>query len=350
MTDAPHTQPARIVPVWAIVAFLVLALGGAWAVTLPLWLSGRGLSTPGATLFIVGMMFTPLVAAALVLLVLGRRRPRPVLRFLGVWPLRPAKRTVWVTVAAYLGGLLLPVAALAVAVAAGWFPLDLTGFGGFRDVLRAQGLTQLPVPIGVLVTAQLVQLPFLAAFNAFVTIGEEIGWRGFLVPALSRFGTWPALIGSGVVWGLWHTPIILLGYNFGRFDGLGVLFMVVACVLLGTVLGWLRLRTGSVWPAVFAHAGVNGAAGVGTVLAASGVGVSNVLRSPLGYSGWIVLAVVIAVLVLTGAVRRRGELAPARPAASTRPSTQDAQPAPSGSPSVSPSGSPSVSPDVRAGD
>lgn len=304
--------PARPVPVWAVVLFLVLALGGAWLTTLPLWLSGRGLSTPFATLFMVGMMFTPLVSAVLVLLVLGRRRPRPVLRFLGVWPLRPARRTVWTTVAAYLGGVLLPVAALVVAALLGWFPLDLQGFSGFRDALLAQGLSALPVPIGVLVTIQLVAVPFVSLVNVFVTIGEELGWRGFLVPALQRFGTWPALVVSGAVWGLWHTPIILLGYNFGRFDGLGVLYMVVACVLLGILLGWLRLRTGSVWPAVFAHAGVNGAAGVGAVLAASGVGVSTVLHSPLGYSGWIVMAVVIAVLVLTGAIRRRGQLGPSR--------------------------------------
>lgn len=308
MTD--RTTVDRAVPVWAVVAFVVLALGGAWAVTLPLWLSGRGLGTPLATLFIVAMMFTPLVSAVLVLLVLGRRRPRPVLRFLGVWPLRPARRTVWTTVAAYLGGVLLPVAALVVAVLAGWFPVDLQGFGGFRDLLRAQGLRELPVPIGVLVTVQLVQVPLVSAVNAVVTIGEELGWRGFLVPALLRFGTWPALVGSGVVWGLWHAPIILLGYDFGRFDALGVLFMVVACTLLGIVLGWLRLRTGSVWPAVFAHAGVNGAAGVGAVVAASGVGVADVMRSPLGVPGWIVLAVVIAVVMLTGAIRRRGALGP----------------------------------------
>ncbi|TCK64146.1 type II CAAX endopeptidase family protein [Curtobacterium sp. PhB136] len=305
-------QSARMqsVPTWAIVAFVLIALAGAWAVALPLWLSGRGLGTPFATLFIVGMMFTPLVSAALVLFLLGHRRPRPVLRFLGVWPLRPVGRTIWTTVAAYLGGLLLPVAALVVAALAGWFPVDLVGFGGFHDVLQAQGLRSLPMPIGVLVTLQLAQLPFVACFNAFVTIGEEIGWRGFLVPALARFGTWPALVGSGVVWGLWHAPIILLGYNFGRTDWLGVLFMVIACVLLGIVLGWLRLRTGSVWPAVFAHAGVNGAAGVGAVVAASGVDVSSVLRSPLGVAGWIVLAVVVLVLVLTGAIRRRGDLAP----------------------------------------
>jgi membrane protease YdiL (CAAX protease family) len=301
-------EPQTTVPTWAIVAFVLIALGGAWAVTLPLWLSGRGLGTPFATLLIVGMMFTPLVSAALVLLVLGRRRPRPVLRFLGVWPIRPVGRTIWTTVFAYLGGLLLPGAALVVAALAGWFPLDLVGFGGFHDVLQAQGLRQLPMSIGLLVTLQLVQLPFVAAFNAFVTVGEEIGWRGFLVPALLRFGTWPALVGSGVVWGLWHAPIILLGYNFGRTDWLGVVSMVIACVLLGIVLGWLRLATGSVWPAVFAHAGVNGAAGVGAVLAASGVDVSSVLRSPLGVSGWIVLALVVIVLIVTGAFRRlRGQ-------------------------------------------
>lgn len=322
-TQPVPTQP---VPTGAILAFVLVALAGAWAVALPLWLSGRGLGTPFATLLIVGMMFTPLVSAALVLLVLGRRRPRPVLRFLGVWPIRPVGRTIWTTVAAYLGGLFLPVVALVVAAVAGWFPVDLVGFGGFHDVLQAQGLRSLPMSIGVLVTLQLVQLPFVACFNAVVTIGEEIGWRGFLVPALQRFGTWPALVGSGAVWGLWHAPIILLGYNFGRTDWLGVVSMVVACVLLGIVLGWLRLRTGSVWPAVFAHAGVNGAAGVGAVVAASGVDVSSVLRSPLGVAGWIVLAVVIAVLVLTGAIRRRAELAPApeRAAAPAQPTVTPA--------------------------
>ncbi|WP_413601429.1 CPBP family intramembrane glutamic endopeptidase [Curtobacterium sp. Curtsp57] len=305
-------EPAvdRSVPGWATALFVVLALGGAWAVTLPLWLSGRGLGTPFATLFIVGMMFTPLLSAVVVLALLGRRRPRPVLRFLGVWPLRPVRRTIWVTVFAYLGGVLFPVAALVVAVLAGWFPIDLAGFSGYRDVLAAAGLRELPMPIGLLVALQLAQVPFVSVFNAFATVGEEIGWRGFLVPALERYGTWFALVGSGVVWGVWHAPIILLGYNFGRTDWLGVVFMVVACVLLGMVLGWLRLRTGSVWPAVFAHAGVNGAAGVGAVLVASGVDVSDVARSPLGYGGWIVLALVVIVLVVTGAIRRRGALAP----------------------------------------
>ncbi|WP_144763325.1 CPBP family intramembrane glutamic endopeptidase [Curtobacterium sp. 9128] len=293
------------VPSWAVGLFVVLAFGGAWAVALPMWLSGRGLGTPFATVVIIGMMFTPFASAVIVLTLLGRRRPRPVLRFLGVWPLRPVRRTVWTTVAAYLGGVLFPVAAVAVAVLAGWFPVDFVHFSGFHDVLVASGLRELPMPIGVLVALQLAQIPFLSAFNAFVTIGEEIGWRGFLVPALQRYGTGVALLGSGVVWGVWHAPIILLGYDFGRTDWLGVVFMVVACVLLGVVLGWLRIRTGSVWPAVFAHAGVNGAVGVGAVLVTSGVDVVDVARSPLGFGGWIVLALVIAVLAGTGAFRRR---------------------------------------------
>jgi uncharacterized protein len=293
------------VPSWAIVVFVVLAFGGAWLVASPMWTSGQGLRYPLAGLLLPAMMFTPLVSAGIVLLLLARRGPRPVLTFLGVWPLRPARRTVWTTVLAYVGGLLVPFAALAVAVAFGWVTLDLRHFGAFRDALRAGGAGDLPIPVATLALLQLAQLPIGGLFNALVTVGEEIGWRGFLVPALARFGTWPALVVSGAVWGLWHAPIILLGYDFGRTDWAGVAFMVVGCVFLGVVLGWTRTWSGSVWPAVFAHAGVNAAAGVGAVVGVSGTTVSTVLVNPLGVPGWIVLTVVVIVLVASRSLGKR---------------------------------------------
>lgn len=312
MTQQGEHDVQQRVPGWAVVAFVGLAMALAWLVVLPLWVGGRGLGAPFAGLLLPVMMFTPLVSAGIVLLVLGRRRPRPVLRFLGVWPIRPARRTVWVTVAAYLAAVLFPLLTVVIAAAAGWLRLDLAHFSGFRQTLEAAGAGDLGDAVPTLVVVQLVTLPFLGVLNVFATLGEEIGWRGFLVPALRQWGRWPALVGSGVVWGLWHAPIILLGYDFGRTDWIGVLDMVVACALLGVVFGWLRLRTGSVWPAVFAHAGLNAAAAVGALVADAGVSISHVLRNPLGLPGWIVLAVVIVVLVLTGAVRRESGLAPAR--------------------------------------
>src|SRR5690606_40739927 len=87
----------RIRPL-ATIAYVVLAFALAWAVALPLWL-GNGLATPGAALLLPVMMYTPAAAVLIVMLVM---RPVPKgqrLRFLGMWPLRPAARLVWMSLA-----------------------------------------------------------------------------------------------------------------------------------------------------------------------------------------------------------------------------------------------------------
>src|SRR5690606_9346970 len=98
------------------------------------------------------------------------------------------------------------------------------------------GAAELPPP-GLLVLVQLIAMPFAAVtVNALAAFGEELGWRGFLMPALRQHGTWPALLISGALWGLWHAPIILLGYNFGRTDITGVLLMIAGCIAWGVLL------------------------------------------------------------------------------------------------------------------
>lgn len=298
----------RTMPAWAVALFVVLALGGAWAVASPLWTSGQGLGHPLTGLLLPAMMFVPAAAAVLVLLVLGRHRPAPVLTFLGVWPLRPARRVVGWTLSAAAAGILFVAATVALAGATGWLPLDLAGLSGFRAFLRASGADAVPIPAQTLLAIQLGAVIVNTPFVALLTVGEELGWRGFLVPALRPRGRWVALLVSGAVWGLWHAPIVLLGYDFGRTDWIGVVEMVVACTLLGVLLGWLRLRTGSVWSAVFAHAGINAAAGIGVYLSAAGTSISTLLRNPLGVPGWILLALVIGVLVSTGRIRREDPL------------------------------------------
>ncbi|MGX1934797.1 CPBP family intramembrane glutamic endopeptidase [Microbacterium resistens] len=305
-------------------AFLVLALGLAWLVALPLWL-GDGLASPMFGLLASLMMFTPAIAAVLVMLIL---RPVPRgerLRFLGMWPLRPAKRVVWLSVIALFAPILLVAASVAVAAACGWVQLDLAGFSGFAQVLEAsvpEG-TPLPPPI-VVILSQLLSIPIAAAtINALVAFGEELGWRGFLVPALRRYGTWPALLVSGVVWGLWHAPVVLLGYNFGRTDLTGVLFMIGGAVAWGVLLGWLRLRSASVWPAVFAHGALNASGAMIGWFFLAGTTFDMALAGPLGVAGWIVCALVIVVLAVTGQFRRQPSPAPARVSGSV-PGPRDA--------------------------
>lgn len=89
--------------------------------------------------------------------------------------------------------------------------------------------------------------------------GEELGWRGFLVPALARrlsFGR-TALV-SGVIWAAWHVPLIAFAdYNAGTPTWYAVLCFAVMVVALSVPFAWLRLRSGSVWPAAILHASHN---------------------------------------------------------------------------------------------
>lgn len=298
----------RIRPVVTI-AFVVLACGLAWLVALPLWL-GRGLAEPIAGLLLPVMMLTPAIAAIIVTFTMGVPAAGDRARFLGLWPLRPATRVVWLMVVGWLVPPVLVAAGILVAAALGFVQLDLA-FGGFAaEIERAVPPgTPLP-PVEILVIAQLAMLPLGALFNSLLAFGEELGWRGWLLPALRPLGTWPALILSGAIWGLWHSPVILLGYNFGRTDITGVLFMVAGCIAWGVLLGWLRLRSGSVWPAVLAHGSLNAAAGLILLVAASQPDLA--LAGPLGVAGWIVAAVVVAVLLATGQFRRQPALAAAR--------------------------------------
>jgi uncharacterized protein len=88
-----------------------------------------------------------------------------------------------------------------------------------------------------------------------VTFGEEFGWRGYLLPGLMPLGQNWAILLSGVIWAAWHLPLNLLyGANRGL---LGFPFFLVWTIGWGAVLGWLRLRAQSVWPAAIMHAQVN---------------------------------------------------------------------------------------------
>ena len=302
----PALLETRRVPWSAVIVFTVLACGLAWLVALPLWL-GDGLAEPLAGALLPAMMLTPAIAALIVTFAMRIPARGERARFLGLWPLRPAKRVVWLMVAAWLVPPLLVALTVLVSAALGFVRLDLT-FAAFAVELQKALPAGSPMPpVEVVVFAQIAMIPFAALLNAIPAFGEELGWRGWLVPALRPLGTWPTLLLSGAIWGFWHSPIILLGYNFGRTDLSGVLLMIGGCVAWGILLGWLRLRSASVWPAVIAHGSLNAAAGLIVIFAAAKPDLA--LAGPLGVAGWIVLAVVIAVLVATGQFRRQPELA-----------------------------------------
>jgi membrane protease YdiL (CAAX protease family) len=90
-------------------------------------------------------------------------------------------------------------------------------------------------------------------------LGEEIGWRGFLTPRLTAaFGFAIASVLTGLVWAAWHTPVMWLsGYNGGGDRVWETAAFVINVVSISGVFAWLRLKSGSLWPATTLHAAHN---------------------------------------------------------------------------------------------
>ena len=95
--------------------------------------------------------------------------------------------------------------------------------------------------------------------NILTAMGEEIGWRGFLLPALTeRMGLVRAMFLTGFIWACWHLPILTFG---DYMEGAPVWYKVPAFILcivpVGIMTGYLTYKSKSVWPAAFLHAAHN---------------------------------------------------------------------------------------------
>jgi membrane protease YdiL (CAAX protease family) len=99
----------------------------------------------------------------------------------------------------------------------------------------------------------------IAYASLTVSLTEEIGWRGYLLPRLTQLGSRRALLLSGLLHGIWHLPVMLLTslYHPAGSRLVVVPMFLVAVTALGVFYGWLRLRTDSIWPAVLAHSAHN---------------------------------------------------------------------------------------------
>jgi membrane protease YdiL (CAAX protease family) len=295
MTDISRVEWRRVA------AFCSVAFGVSWATAAVIYATGglrdspqvAGPLTLAAVLLPTAYMFGPAVGNVAARLATGEGRadlrlgldPRAHLRYYAVAWFAPA-------LLAALG------AALYFLAVPGQFDPTMAAFA---DVLAGAGST---MPAWQVAAIQLLAAVTVAPLlNAVFAFGEEFGWRGYLLPKLLGLGRRRAVLLVGVVWGVWHWPLVAMGYNYG-FDypgapWLGLLGMVWFTVLLGVLFGWLALETGSVWPAALAHGAVNAAAGIG-VLFVQGSPNPLLGPTPLGVVGSLPFLVVAAWLLWRG--------------------------------------------------
>ena len=139
----------------------------------------------------------------------------------------------------------------------------VAGFGGFGNREYLDGLVNqmhlggprwISIAVGVFLTGTYGLIRSVSS-----ALGEEIGWRGFLVPELSRTTsfTLTSLI-SGVVWSLWHYPILIYGdYNAGTPTWYGLTCFTTLVVSSSFIFAWMRLKSGSLWTGAILHASHN---------------------------------------------------------------------------------------------
>ncbi len=152
------------------------------------------------------------------------------------------------------------------------------------------------LPAGVVLFGGLLSAVFSAfTFNLPFMLGEELGWRGYLYQATVSWKPQRRVLFTGVVWGLWHAPLILMGHNYPEHPVAGVGLMVVFCTLLAFLFDWSRARSGSVWSACILHGIINGSAGLFALFAWGG---QPLIGSPVGLAGFIALAMVATVVFL----------------------------------------------------
>ncbi|MBZ4318972.1 CPBP family intramembrane glutamic endopeptidase [Streptomyces huiliensis] len=302
MTISTGAEPLSGRTPWAarrrdVVLYLGVAYAGMWLAMLPLLVAGyrRGDAREGTGLLeelcIGAAMFAPALGAVVAVRYVrgggggvGRVREALALR----WP-RPWGRAVRECLTAVAVPAGLTAAALALGALAGRYPVGEVGLGDVTG-WAAGGLV-----------GMVLSLPLF--------FGEELGWQGYLFPRLLRGDgrTRPlrAYLLTGAAFALWHLPMLLMGGQYpGRSWYVSVPAMVVSCTLVLPVLTWLRLRSGSVVPAVVAHAFVS-SLGVGMVkrFAAPGAALDPLHMGLTGWPGWIVLAAFVAFLARTGRLR-----------------------------------------------
>ena len=157
-----------------------------------------------------------------------------------------------------------------------------------QELVREQ-MAQLPAWLMVISTVFSGLLAGVTV-NAIAAFGEEYGWRNYLVGALREQKFWKAALFIGMVWGVWHFPLILMGHNYPNEPCWGVLLMVVFCVLAGILELYFVLKTKSMMVAAIMHGTINAVAGMTIYFTLGG---NDFLNGMTGLSGFIVMAVAI---------------------------------------------------------
>nr|WP_281366277.1 CPBP family intramembrane glutamic endopeptidase [Nesterenkonia sandarakina] len=154
------------------------------------------------------------------------------------------------------------------------------------------------IATGVLVEVGLI---FTASvLGVFLHAGIEMGWRGYLFPRLAlRWGPRAAVVVTGVISGIWYAPLLAAGFFYDQTPVFQALALMLGfSIIIGGVLAWLRMQSGSIWPAAFAQSMISAAAILHFWFAEAGQMVDLRQATLQGVSGWILPGLLLVGLMV----------------------------------------------------
>jgi membrane protease YdiL (CAAX protease family) len=286
-----------------VLLFVGLTFILSWSLAGAAYLAGVRYHTPQSLAVTIGYMFVPMIVA---ILLQRAAFKRPLVKPLGItfrlnpwwlfaWLFPPAVSFATIGVSLLIPGVeYSPGMAGLLARFRSLLPPDQ-----FTEIERQIAATRIH-PVWITLLQGLVAGPTINAVTGF---GEELGWRGYLQQELQPLGFYRSSLLIGLIWGVWHMPIILQGHNYPAHPVAGVFMMIAWCMLLSPIFSFVRISARSVIAAAVIHGSLNATVGLAVMVVEGG---NDLLTGVTGLSGFIVLAAVNLLLYLYRKIKGSG--------------------------------------------
>ena len=284
-----------------IFIFLIITFVVTWALAFGLMANG-GYSNTFTTIILTLCMLIPTVSVIVTTLITKEK-------FKDVWIKPNFKGNIkYYIIAWFLPAILIILGTILYYCI---YPSNFDGsmtlmINSFKEQTASLGQVITDEQIKMTLYIQIVTALLLApVLNIIATMGEELGWRGYLLPNLCKeYSPVVATIITGVIWGIWHAPLIAMGHNYGLDYKYapwgGILAMIVFCIFVGSFLSYITIKVKSAIPAAIAHGMINGFSSVSTLFLATNK--VNPFIGPtavgiIGGMGFIITGIVCFILI-----------------------------------------------------
>ena len=268
------------------IQFIILTCLVSWAIAgAAIYLGLPGPGTVQYTIFGMFYMLLP-AACAVILQLIHKEKP---FRNLNI----SFSFNRWFIIAGFV-----PIIAAFMALGISLIFPNVSFSSGFEGVLQlipedqkekaAEQLTKFPPAIFLLISV-LQAIAAAYTVNAVFAFGEELGWRGYLLKALKEKNFLFVSLITGVVWGIWHFPLRLIGHNYPQHPVHGVGMMVILCILLSPMMAYIVIKSKSVITAAIYHGSVNAIAGISVLYLVGGNDLTNGLTGAAGFIALIIV-------------------------------------------------------------